>query len=106
MPDSPTVPAPDELVGLRLAIVRRAADMLGFHFGSVVPHPSGKGDVGQITLHIQGPWRVDEPGKTIVGRDDLWEYGGAGSAPPNWSYEDGKSVQDVRFDQLFELRTP
>jgi hypothetical protein len=105
MPDIPAMPAPDELVGLRLAIVRRAADMLVLHFGNVVPHPSGKGNVGQVTLHIQGPWRLDGSGKTIVGRNDLWEYGGAGSAPSDWTYEAGTSVQDVRLDQLFGQRT-
>jgi hypothetical protein len=30
----------DVLIGLRLAIVRRAADMLVVHFGEIRPHPS------------------------------------------------------------------
>ena len=35
----------DVLVGLRLSIVRRAADMLVLHFGTIRPHPSGEGSV-------------------------------------------------------------
>lgn len=53
------------LVGLPLSIARNAADMKVFHFGKVVPHPSGRGTVGSYALHVQCPWRfVDE--KTIV----------------------------------------
>lgn len=86
------MPAFEELIGLRLSIVRRSADMLVLHFGKVAPHPSGKGDVGQIALHIQGPWRLDGRGSTIVGRHDLWEYGGSGPEPADWSHEDGESA--------------
>jgi hypothetical protein len=35
----------DVLIGLRLSIVRRAADMLGLHFGTIRAHPSGEGTV-------------------------------------------------------------
>jgi hypothetical protein len=36
----------DALIGLRLSIVRRAADMLVVHFGEIRPHHSGQGTVG------------------------------------------------------------
>ncbi|MDW6022752.1 hypothetical protein SAZ10_13395 [Mesorhizobium sp. BAC0120] len=104
MADEVSLPQPptfDEIVGLRLSIVRRAADMLILHFGEVVLHRSGKGDVGQIALHIQGPWRLEDLNNTIVGRDDLWEYGGTHPQPEGWRYEDGESVQDDSFDRLF-----
>src|SRR5215470_17765318 len=73
------------LIGLRLAIVRRAADMLVLHFGDVRAHPSGEGTIGAYALHVQCPWRLDGPSGTVTGRDDLWEYAGPGERPPNWS---------------------
>ena len=91
----------DVLVGLRLSIVRRAADMLVLHFGTIRPHPSGEGTVADYALHVQCPWRMDSPKGTVTGRDDLWEYAGPGERPPNWSYEDGLSLQDKKFGELF-----
>ncbi len=90
----------DVLIGLRLSIVRRAAQMLVLHFGDIRAHSSGKGTVGAYALHVQGPWRFDGPIETITGRDDLWEYAGPGRPPPNWSYEDGLSLQDQRLDNF------
>jgi hypothetical protein len=90
----------DMLIGLRLSIVRRAADMLGLHFGDIRPHPSGEGTVGAYTLHVQCPWRLDRPNGTITGSGDLWVYAGRGERPPNWSYDDGFSLQDRKFAQL------
>jgi hypothetical protein len=40
------------LIGLRLSIIRRAADMLGLHFGPIRPHSSGEGTVADYALHI------------------------------------------------------
>ena len=94
------------LVGLRLSIIRRAADMLVLAFGTIRPHPSGTGTVGEYALHVQCPWRLDGPAETITGWDDLFEYGGAGERPPNWSYEDRGSLQDARLDDLFGPREP
>lgn len=91
----------DVLIGLRLSIVRRAADMLGLHFGNIRPHPSGEGTVADYALHVQCAWRMNSPKGTLTGRDDLWEYAGAGERPPNWSYEDGLSLQDKKFGELF-----
>jgi len=91
----------DVLIGLRLSIIRRAADMLGLHFGPIRPHASGEGTVADYALHIQCPWRIDSPGGTFTGRDDLWEYAGPGERPSNWSYDDGFSLQDQRFRSVF-----
>jgi hypothetical protein len=106
MADAAALPLPSfaALIGLRLSIVRRAADMLVLHFGVVVPHRSGRGDVGQMAFHVEGPWRLDDAERTLVGRDDLWAFGGEDPAPEGWSYEDGGSVQDIRFSDLFERR--
>ncbi len=87
----------DVLVGLRLSIIRRAADMLVLHFGTIRPRPSGEGTVADYALHVQCPWRLDSPKGTVTGRDDLWEYAGPGERPPNWSYDDGLSLQDKKF---------
>ena len=89
----------DVLIGLRLSIVRRAADMLVVHFGDI--RPSGGGTVGSYALHVQCPWRLDGPHGIVTGRDDLWDYAGPGERPPRWSYDDGHSLQDKRFATLF-----
>jgi len=91
----------DVLVGLRLSIVRRAADMLVVHFGEIRPHHSGRGTVGQYALHVQCPWRFDGPLGTVTGRSDLWEYAGPGEEPENWHHEDGFSLQDERLSHFF-----
>jgi hypothetical protein len=96
------VKAFDVLIGLRLSIVRRAADMLVLQFGDIRPHVSGEGTVGEYALHVQCPWRFDGPHATVTGRDDLWQYAGPGERPLNWSYEDGLSVQDHRLGTLFD----
>lgn len=89
------------LIGLRLSIVRRAADMLVLHFGDIRAHASGEGTVGAYALHVQCPWRFDGPNGTVTGSGDLWVYAGPAERPPNWSYEDGFSLQDRKFADLF-----
>jgi hypothetical protein len=89
------------LAGLRVSIVRRAADMLVLHFGDIRAHPSGDGTIGAYALHVQCPWRLEGPMGIVTGRDDLWSYAGPGERPPRWSYEDGHSLQDKRFGNLF-----
>src|SRR5215468_598880 len=91
----------DVLIGLRLSIVRRAADMLVLHFGNIRTHRSGDGTVGDYALHVQCPWRFDGPDGVVTGRDDLWDYAGPGERPENWSYDDGLSMQDRRWASLF-----
>jgi hypothetical protein len=78
--------------------------MLILQFGAIRPHESGDGIVGEYALHIQGPWRLDDPGGTITGRGDLWDYTGPGLEPAEWSYEDGHSLQDERFNDLLGPR--
>ena len=58
------------LVGLPLSIVRDAADMRVFHFGKVVPHPSGRGTVGAYALHVQCPWRIVDDKIVVTGASD------------------------------------
>lgn len=91
----------DVLIGLRLSIIRRAADMLVLHFGDIGAHSSGEGTVGAYALHVQCPWRLDAATGIVTGRDDLWVYAGPGRRPESWSYDDGLSTQDKRFAGLF-----
>ncbi|MGC1349900.1 MAG: hypothetical protein WA858_08970 [Xanthobacteraceae bacterium] len=52
------------LIGLRLSIVRRAAEMLVLHFGDIRVLPARQGSIGAYALHIQCPWRFDGPDGT------------------------------------------
>jgi hypothetical protein len=58
------------LVGLPLSIVRNAADMKVFHFGKIVPHPSGRGTIGSYALHVQCPWRFVDNNMVVTGTSD------------------------------------
>src|ERR1700753_129595 len=58
------------LLGLPLSIVRNAADMKVFHFGTIRPHPSGRGTVGAYALHLQCPWRIVAEKTIVTGTSD------------------------------------
>lgn len=84
------------LVGLRLAVARRAADLRVLHFGQM--HVVDRGSVGDYALHIQCPWRLEGSTGIVTGRSDLWEpieplHGGDLEA---WRYEHG-NLQDLRI---------
>lgn len=89
------------LIGLPLSIVRRAADMRIFHFGSVSFEQERS--FGQFALHIQCPWRITQPSGIVTGRSDLWEplptdtdYDG-----DDWKYDVDGNLQDHRLAELF-----
>jgi hypothetical protein len=72
-----------------------------FHFGQIRPHSSGKGTVGEFSLHVQCAWRLDQAQRIITGSEDLWEFGGLGDAPDNWNpSEGGFTVLDRELDEL------
>jgi hypothetical protein len=88
------------LLGLQLAIARRAADMRNFQFGRVRAFKGGT--VGDYALHVQCPWRIDGADGIITGRSDLWE-----PAEPSqeidwdtWDYDKDENLQDRRFSSL------
>lgn len=88
------------LVGLRLTIARRAADMRGFHFGPV--RRIQRGTAGTYALHIQCPWRIEGPRGIITGRADLWK---PAVRTRNfdwdaWDYEKGLNLQDKRVGRF------
>ncbi len=90
------------LVGRRLSIAWRAADMRMFHFGHVTVYEDGSGSAGEFALHVQCPWRIEGPDGIVTGGSDLWE-----PANPNddidwdtWNYEDDGNLQDLRIGML------
>lgn len=86
----------EPLIGLRLAVARRAADMRVLHFGQMCDVDGGT--VGDYAMHIQCPWRLEGPTGIVTGRSDLWEPiqpMGDGSRA-TWTYESG-NLQDLRM---------
>jgi hypothetical protein len=90
------------LVGRKLSIARRAADMRGFHFGRVTVEEPGDRSGGEFALHIQCPWRLEGPAGILTGQSDLWE-----PAEPSqeidwdsWDYEKDPNLQDRRIGEL------
>ena len=88
------------LIGLKLAIARRAADMRGFHFGEVRPHREGT--VGEYALHIQCAWRIDGQEGIVTGRSDLWEPAEVDARVDwdHWDYEKDGNLQDKLIGAL------
>jgi hypothetical protein len=59
------------LIGLRLSRIGVAADMRTLQFGDAVARKGG-GMVGEYSLHIQCPWRLEDEKKVITGSSDLF----------------------------------
>lgn len=58
------------IVGKRLSIWRRAANMLVVHFGTI---ERGEGESwGEFAIHVQCPWRVLRDGCMFTGLGDLY----------------------------------
>src|SRR5262245_25598399 len=90
------------LVGKKLSIARRAADMRGFHFGRVSVDEAGKRSSGEFALHIQCPWRIEGPDGIVTGRTDLWEPAEPGKEInwDTWDYDEDENLQDRRVGAL------
>jgi hypothetical protein len=58
------------LPGKKLAIWRRAANMLVLHFGKVTR--AAEGSWGEYALHVQCPWRLIMDGVIFAGQSDLY----------------------------------
>lgn len=88
------------LVGLKLSIARRAANMRIFHFGEVRTFKNGT--VGDYALHVQCPWRVEGPDGIVTGSDDLWEPAeiSEGFDRDSWDNETGENLQDRKIGDL------
>jgi hypothetical protein len=105
------------LVGLPLCISRRAADVLVLHFGTIREVDTGgskagkrvdkKGSVGDFSLHIQCPWRIEKSDGIITGRGDLYISAETGeyfddAVDDNSFYKQGKSLQDKKVGELLQ----
>ena len=88
------------LIGLRLSIARRAADMRNLHFGEV--RRTARGSVADYRLHVQCAWRIEGPDGVITGRADLWEPADivADIDWDNWDYEKDENYQDRMMGEL------
>jgi hypothetical protein len=88
------------LIGLKLALVRRAADLRNFQFGRV--RSVERGTVGEYALHVQCPWRIEGPDRIIMGRCDLWEPAepSAENNRDTWDYDGDENLQDRRLAGL------
>ncbi len=90
------------LVGLKLSLARRAADLRGFHFGQVTFESDGKRSFGEFVFHIQCAWRIEGPDGIVTGSADLW-------VPVNpheefdwhtWNYDENENLQDQQIESL------
>ena len=99
------------LVGLKLApIVRRAANMRGFHFGKLTkrpqkgpssPHPKPTdGWVGEYKLHLIGCWRLIREDTLITGSNDIWAPTDDNPWHEAWDYHEG-NLQDELLEAFF-----
>jgi hypothetical protein len=88
------------LIGLKLSIARRAADMRIFHFGQI--RPVENGTAGEYALHIQCPWRIEGPQGIVTGRSDLWEpiESHENIDWDSWDYENDGNLQDKLIGAL------
>lgn len=94
------------LVGLKLAIARRAADLCNFQFGAI--RKVEDGTVGDYALHIQCPWRIEGPDGIVTGRSDLREPAEVdnGFDWDNWNYDTEENLQDKRLGALLGGHDP
>jgi hypothetical protein len=94
------------LIGLELAIARRAADMRIFQFGPI--RTVRKGTVGEYALHIQCPWRIEGPAGIVTGRLDLWDPADEGEDIDwdTWDYDRNENLQDRRLGALLGGEDP
>ncbi|MFL5735150.1 MAG: hypothetical protein ACJ78Q_18495 [Chloroflexia bacterium] len=92
------------LVGLKLSLARRWADMRIFNFGDL--KPTEDGSVGQYALHIQCPWRIDGPEGRFTGRGDLWDHVSGKPMPDEWEPGIDDNVQDARLHELLQGYEP
>lgn len=98
--------AVEPLIGLKLSVARRAADMRGFHFGDM--QEVDDGTIGQYALHVSCPWRIDGPKGIVTGRIDLWEHISGNPMPDEWEPSIDDNLQDLQLSKLlggFDVKT-
>lgn len=90
----------EPLIGLKLAVARRASNLRNFQFGTM--RSIEKGTVGEYALHIQCPWRIEGPDGIVTGRSDLWEPAKVTDDFDwdTWNYESDENLQDWKIYNL------
>lgn len=91
-----------QLVGLKLSLTRRAADMRIFQFGQITV--DGPRSWAEWALHIQCPWRIESEEGLVTGSGELWHPGGgSGVSEPEetWNYDTDGNLQDMKIAGLF-----
>jgi len=95
------------LVGLKLSVARRAADLRNFQFGQI-RKVEPRGTVGEYGLHIQCPWRIEGPDGIVTGRSDLWDPSDPDAKVDwdSWDYDKDANLQDTRIAELLGGEDP
>ncbi|MBF6330304.1 hypothetical protein [Nocardia transvalensis] len=93
------------LVGSRLRDVSRAADLVGLHFGEIRDVLTWKGETRKVhehALHLQCPFRLDDPSGTLLASHDVY-YPAidplSGEAGFGWDRQ-GANYFDVQADSV------
>ena len=102
------------LIGLKVSLARRAAEMRNFQFGEISVVEGGltkyskTGTVGDFALHIQCPWRIDGPGGIVTGQSDLWKPADSDAKVDwdAWDYDKDANLQDARIAALLGGEDP
>lgn len=90
------------LIGLPLVLSHRAADMEMFQFGRIttVETRDNTRSIGQMSLHIQCPWRIEHKGQILVGSADL-RYPRTGVDIDKFDWDVPLSTRRDEFLELF-----
>ncbi|MGE5295031.1 MAG: hypothetical protein ACM3VT_09395 [Solirubrobacterales bacterium] len=94
------------LVGLRLSLTTRTAEVRCFHFGEL--REIEQGAVGRYALHVQCPWRIEGPDGLVTGHSDLWEPLDEETEIDcrTWDYDANENLQDELMDVLMQGYDP
>lgn len=90
----------EPLIGLKLSIARRAANLRNFQFGEI--RKVDGGTVGEYALHIQCAWRIEGLNGIVTGTIDLWEPVETGEDYniETWDYDEDENLQDYQIGEL------
>lgn len=82
----------NNIVGLRLCLVRRAAATRMFHFGELFEE--GGRSWGEWVLSVECPWRIQHGSQIVTGSQDISVPRVPVSVSETWNYDLDGNVQD------------
>src|SRR4051794_18430335 len=95
----------NEIVGMPLWALGRAADLAWFEFGSrrTVQGTKGVKEVGDYALHVVCAWRITHADKIVTGRGDIFCTPSETSepTPPDFDWQQGNRFDEIA-EQLFQ----